>query len=105
MLATEAAEVDLDADLEQEQHDADLGQQLDLVAIGDVPGREPGDDQPGGQVADDRGQPELARHPAEPGRQQQREADVEQERRRLHGPRITADPSAATAASGPGLRR
>ena len=45
---------------------------------------------PAAQVADHRGQPELARHPAEPGRQQQREADVEQERGRLHGPRIAA---------------
>ena len=36
MLAAQAPEVDLDADLEQEQDHADVGQQLDLVAVGDV---------------------------------------------------------------------
>ena len=90
MLAPQAAEVDLDADLEQQQDDADVGQQLDLVAVGDVAGRERRDREAGREVADDGRQPELARDPAERRREQQRQADVEQEVGRLHGPSIAA---------------
>ena len=36
VVAPQPAEVHLDADLEQEQHDADVGQQLELVVVRDV---------------------------------------------------------------------
>ena len=100
MLAPDAAEVDLDADLEQEQDHPDVGQELDLVAVGDVPGRERRDGQPGRQVADDSRQPELARQPAEPGREQERQADVEQEGSRSPWP----EHSGRSAALGESLR-
>ena len=90
VFAAEAAEVDLDPHLEQEQHHADLGHQLDLVAVRLVAGRERRHGEAGREVPDDRREPELARHPPERGREQQREADVEDEVGRLHRPRIAA---------------
>ena len=60
LLAPDAANVDLDAHLEQEEYDAEIGQQLDLVPIGHVAGREWRYDDAQEQVADDRGQPDAA---------------------------------------------
>ena len=94
VLAPHVPEVDLDADLEQEQDDPDVGQELDLVAVGDVAGRERRHGEPGREVADDGREPELARDPAERRREQQREPDVEQEVPGVHGPSIAAGPTA-----------
>ena len=40
MVATKGEEVDFDADLEQQEHHSDVGEQLQLVALGDVARRE-----------------------------------------------------------------
>ena len=66
MLAAQSQRVDLDADLEEEEDDADVGQHLQLVPIRDVPGCERRHDQPGGKVADNRRQSEAASQPAGP---------------------------------------
>ena len=100
VLAPHVPEVDLDADLEQEQHDPDVGQELDLVAVGDVAGRERRHGEPGREVADDGREPELARDPAERRGEQQREPDVEQEVRRCPWP----EHSGRSAALGESLR-
>ena len=57
VLAAEPGDVDLDADLEQQQHDADVGEQHELVVVGDVARRERRHRQPHDEVADDRRQP------------------------------------------------
>ena len=95
MLTAQVAEVDLDPDLEQQEHDTQLGHELELVAVRLVAGRERGDREAGGEIADHRRQPELARDPPEPGGEQEREADIEDEVGRLHGRRITGGPDPA----------
>ena len=47
-------DVELQADAEHQQDDADLGELLGERAIGDEPGRVRADDEPGDEVADDR---------------------------------------------------
>ena len=81
VVASQLGQVDLDADLEQEQHDPDVGQQLELLAVGDVAGRERREAQPDGEVADDRGEVQAARQPAGGDRGQEDEADLEDGRR------------------------
>ena len=107
MLATHVPDVDLDADLEQEQHDADVGEELDLVAVRDVAGRERRDDQARHEIADHRGKAQPARDPSERRRQQERQADVEQEVAGVHGTRIPAGriSEPGGGASGLGWRR
>ena len=81
MVASQLGQVDLDADLEQEQHDPDVGQQLELLAVRDVARRERREAQPDRQVADDRGEVQAARQPAGGDRGQEDEADLEDGRR------------------------
>ena len=40
LLAAQRPQVDLDADLEEEQDDTDVGQQMELLRIGDIARRE-----------------------------------------------------------------
>ena len=56
VVAPQPGEVHLDPDLEQQQHDADVGQQLELLVVGDIARRERREPQADGQVADDRGE-------------------------------------------------
>ena len=77
MFAPQMPQVDLDPDLEQQQHDSDVGEQLQLVAIGDVAGRERRDRQPHDEVADDRGQGQPSCQPAGCGRRQQHRAEFQ----------------------------
>ena len=58
-------EVEVQPDAEHQQDDADLGQLLGQVPVGDEAGRVRPDDDPGQQVADDRRQPEPVRDVAE----------------------------------------
>ncbi len=81
VVASQPGQVDLDADLEQQQHDTDVGQQLELLAVGDVARRERREAEPDRQVADDRGEVQPAREPAGGDRGQQDEADLEDGRR------------------------
>ena len=90
LLPAEAPEIDLDPDLEQEQDDADIREEGDLLAVRNVPGRERGHGEARGQVPDDGRQPDLAGDPAETRGEQQHETQIEDERRRLHGPSIPA---------------
>ncbi len=61
MLAPEPADVELDADLEEQQHHADIGQQADLLLVRlAVFGQQLEGDQADHQVADDRGQPDAS---------------------------------------------
>ena len=52
-------EVELQADAEHQQDDADLGELVGEVLVGDEAGRIGPDDEPGEQVADDGGEPEA----------------------------------------------
>ena len=70
MLPTETERVDLDADLEQEQHHAHVGKHLQLVSIGDITRRERRDDQPGREISEHCRQAESARDPAGSDREQ-----------------------------------
>jgi hypothetical protein len=77
VLAPEAGEIDLDAHLEQQQHDAHISQQLELRAIGDVAGRERRHREPDGEIADDRGEPNPSCGPARGRREQEDDAELE----------------------------
>ena len=81
MVAAQPCQVDLDADLEQEEHDPDVGEQLELLVVGHVAGRERREAEPDGQVADDRREMQPARDPARGDRGKQDEADLEDGRR------------------------
>ena len=81
MVAAQPCQVDLDADLEQEEHDPDVGEQLELLVVGHVAGRERREAEPDGQVADDRREMEPARDPARGDRGEQDQADLEDGRR------------------------
>src|SRR5207245_11698040 len=50
--AREGTQVELDADLEEEQDDADVGEDLDLVSIDDVPRRERTDRETDHEIAE-----------------------------------------------------
>ena len=64
MIALQPGQVDLDPDLEQQQDDADVGQELELVRIGDVARRERREPETDGEIADDRRRAEPPRQPA-----------------------------------------
>ena len=81
VVASQPAEVHLDPDLEQEQHDPDVGKQLELLVVGDVPRRERGEAKADRQVPDDRRQTESPRQPAGGDGREQDEADLEDGRR------------------------
>ena len=86
MLAAEPRDVDLDADLEQEQHDADVGEQHELLVVRDVAGRERRDEHADREVADDRREPQTARRETRQGRHEQQQPELEdRQRRRFHG--------------------
>ncbi len=77
--------IDLDADLEEEQHDADVREHLELVTIRDVAGRELRHEDPDGEVADHRGERDAPRRPARERREREDEPELEdRRRRRLH---------------------
>ena len=80
----ESPEVDLDADLEQQQHHADVGEQLELLAVGDVAGREGRDGEAESEVADNRRQPETPRQPAGGDGRNEERAELEDRRRAFH---------------------
>ena len=65
--AAQPAEIDLDADLEQEQDHPEVGEQDELVVVGHVARRERRDQQPDREVADDRRHARAA-GPASPRR-------------------------------------
>ena len=75
-------QVDLDPDLEQQQDDADVGEQLELVVIGDVAGRERREAEPDREVPDDRREMQATGQPAGRDGGEQDEADLEDGRRR-----------------------
>ena len=81
MVAPQLGQVDLHPDLEQEQDDADVGQQLELVVIGDVAGRERREAEADGEIPDDRREPESTRNEAARHGRQQDQADLEDGRR------------------------
>ena len=97
VVASQLGQVDLDADLEQEQHDPDVGQQLELLAVRDVARRERREAQPDRQVADDRGEVQAARQPAGGDRGQEDEADLEDGRRVGVHPGMVAGQAGASA--------
>jgi hypothetical protein len=74
MLAPQPREVDLDADLEHEEDDPEVGQQLTLRPIGGIAGREWRHREAESEVADDRRQPEPTRSPADDRRTEQLQA-------------------------------
>jgi len=80
-IANQPHRVDLDADLEQEQHHADIRQQLELTPVGHITRRERRNDQAHDQVAEHRGQPQPPGQPARRHRQQEHEPDLEDCRR------------------------
>jgi len=81
--------IDLDPDLEQEQDHADIGQQLQLLVVGDVAGRERRDEEADREVADDRRQPHAAGQPTGERRQEKEHPDLEDRQRRgFHGPML-----------------
>ena len=69
-------EMELQADAEHQQDDADLGQLLGQRGVGDEAGRVRADERPGQQVADDRRQAEPLREVAE----DQRRAEAARQR-------------------------
>ena len=60
MLTPQLERVDLDADLEQQQHHADIREELKLVVVRDVAGGEGRDDKTDGQIPEHRRQPKPA---------------------------------------------
>ncbi len=90
LLVAQSEQVDLDPNLEQQERDPDVGQELDLVPIGDVAGREARHGKPDQQVSDDRRQADPSRDPTGAGRDQQHDRDVEDQRSRaLHRPAVS----------------
>ncbi len=87
MLTPEPAHVELDADLEQQQHDADIGQQLHLLAIGLAGfGEQLEGHQADHQVTDHRRQAKPPRDEPEHGSGQEQRAQLEdREGGRFHG--------------------
>ena len=78
------AEIHLDPDLEEQEHDADVGEELDLLPVGDIARRERRHRDAEQQVADDGGQTDPPGDPAEARGAEQDEADLEDRRRGLH---------------------
>ena len=77
VFASQPAHVQLDADLEEQQHHADIGQQLHLLAVGLAVLRQQLEgDQADHQVADHGGQPEATRDVPEDGRRQEQHCRV-----------------------------
>ncbi len=77
LLPSDPREIHLDADLEQQQHHADVGQQLDLLAVRDVARRERRHGHAQREVADDGGQADTPGDPAERRGRKQDEAELE----------------------------
>ena len=88
MLAAELTQVDLDADLEQQEDRPDLGEQADLGAVRDVARGERRDGEPDGEVADDRRQRQAPGEPAGAARREQDRADLEHGDRGVLHPRM-----------------
>ena len=84
LFAPDSHDIHLDADLEEQEDDSQVGEQLDLVAIGDVPGRERRDHDAKQEVPDHRRQPDATGKPTEARRGEQDEADLEDRRGRFH---------------------
>ena len=100
VLAPESGDVDLDADLEQEQHDAEVGEQLKLLVVGDVAGRERRHEHADREVAHDRRQAQPTCDPAGERRDEQEQPELEdRERRRIHS-RIVRGPERAKRPTG-----
>ena len=72
VLAPELTEVDLDADLEEQQDRPDLGEQVDLAPVSDVARRKRRDGDSDGEIADDGRQRKT---PGEPAGERRREQD------------------------------
>jgi hypothetical protein len=77
VLLAKTKRVDLDADLEKEENDADVSKSLQLLTVRDIPGREGRNDKPGSEVPDDGWQPEPPCRPTRSGCQEEDEADLE----------------------------
>jgi hypothetical protein len=85
VLPAQAGDVDLDAHLEQEQHDADVGEELELLVVGHVARRERRDQHADREVADDRRQPQSPGYPARERGEEQEQAQLEDRQgRRFH---------------------
>ena len=78
VLPSQSAHVELDADLEEQQHHADVGQQAHLLLVGlAVLGQQLEGDQADHQVADDRGQAEAAGDEPEDRCREEHRAELE----------------------------
>jgi hypothetical protein len=75
--AAKLARIDLDSDFEEQQHDADVGEELELMPIGNVTGRERRHQQADEHVADHRRQSEPPEEESRTRRCEQHEADLE----------------------------
>ena len=63
MIAAEGEQVDLDADLEQQEDDTDIGQDVELVAVDDISWRERRDREADEKVAEHGRQPDPPSQP------------------------------------------
>ena len=86
VLAAQAPEVDLDTDLEEQEHHAHVREQLELLPVGHEAGRERRHGDTERQVADDGGKPEASGEPAGRDGGQQQRAELEDGGGGLHVP-------------------
>src|SRR5947207_15768288 len=105
MIAAEGEQVDLDADLEQQEDDTDIGQDVELVAVDDISWRERRDREADEKVAEHGRQPDPPSQPPSARGGQEDDRNLEDRRRRSHARRV-AEPSTLLTkiASGQGRR-
>ena len=103
MLPAQPAHVELDADLEEQQDDPEIGQQLDLLTVRlGVLGQELEGDDADDEVADDGRQAQTARDVPEDGGGQEDGAELEDgQGRRLHGGSLPSPVGAEAAVERP----
>ena len=88
-LLRKRAQIELDADLEEQEHDADVSEHLDLVLVRDVPRRERPDDEPHDEISDHGRQSDAPRQDADDAGDEQHEADLEDGDRFGHAAKAT----------------
>ena len=76
-LPLQLGQIQLDANFEEEEDHADVGEDLELMTVGDVAGGKRGEDEPDGEVAQDRRQAGAPCQPAGDSRSQQDKTDFE----------------------------
>jgi hypothetical protein len=79
--SAERQRIDLDPDLEQEEHDADVREDLQLLPVRHVPGRERLNQEPDPEIRDHGRQPEPPHRPTGGDGQEQDDPDLEDDRR------------------------